>query len=214
MVERLTRQQSRQRTRTAILDAAEGAFATRGYRSASLEDIAATAGFTKGAVYSNFGSKADLFLALLDRRAERDGGAAPPTGPAAAADLSWSLATLDFLVDAVDDEPTRQALATRYEQARARTGEHLARTQAAPAWGTWNEIASVAMALGSGLIIQSIIDPDAIAPDLFGRAMTTLITSTGTSGTPPSATPATSTNPNPAEKATHTSERQQPDHRT
>lgn len=199
MVERLTRQQSRERTRTAILDAAERAFATRGYRTSSLEDIATAAGFTKGAVYSNFGSKADLFLALLDRHAERDDVGATSSASSAAADPSWPLATLDFLLDAVNDPPTRQALADRYKQARARTGDNLALTHPEPAWATWNEIASIAMALGSGLIIQTIIDPDAVPPDLFARTMTTLITTNGSPGTLPIPSPATGDEPTSAQ---------------
>ncbi len=49
-----------------ILDAAAREFARQGIDAASLEDIAATAGFTKGAVYSNFASKDELVLALVD----------------------------------------------------------------------------------------------------------------------------------------------------
>ena len=41
-------------------------FSRDGYHGASLEEIADTAGFSKGAVYSNFGGKAELFLAVLD----------------------------------------------------------------------------------------------------------------------------------------------------
>jgi AcrR family transcriptional regulator len=75
---RLSRDESRMRTRNLLLDAAERVFARRGYRGASLDDIAAEAGFSKGAVYSNFTGKEDLFLALLDRR--RVGAGAPLGG--------------------------------------------------------------------------------------------------------------------------------------
>lgn len=175
MAERLTREQSRHRTRTAILDAAEDAFTSRGYRAASLEEIALAAGFTKGAVYSSFTSKADLFLALLDRRADRDRSEMTSVSPVAVNDPSWSLATLDFLIDSTGDPRTRRALAERYEQARSQAGDQLATAGPQPTWATWTEIASVAMALGSGLIIQSIIDPDAVPEDLFGRTMTVLL---------------------------------------
>ena len=47
-------------------------FLDRGYYAATLDQIADEAGFSKGAVYSRFASKADMFLALLeDRIAER-----------------------------------------------------------------------------------------------------------------------------------------------
>ena len=186
MAERLTREQSRQRTRTAILDAAERAFASRGYRTSTLEDIALAAGFTKGAVYSNFASKAELFLVLLDRRADRDRSRLTTDGPLPAADPAWSLATLDFLVEAVEEEPTRRALAERYAEARSQTGRQVSGGRPDPDWATWEEVASVAMALGTGLIIQSIIDPEAVAGDLFGRTMGALLRSTGDAGEPSS----------------------------
>src|SRR3954447_5768797 len=66
-VETLNRRQAKQeRTRSLLLQAAGSGFARRGYHVATLADVAAEAGFTKGAVYSNFESKEDLFLALVD----------------------------------------------------------------------------------------------------------------------------------------------------
>ncbi len=67
-VRKLTPEMRREQTRKYLLDAAAAVFAARGFHEASLDEIAASAGFTKGAIYSNFGSKADLFLALADRR--------------------------------------------------------------------------------------------------------------------------------------------------
>jgi AcrR family transcriptional regulator len=64
---RTPRQEKRAQTRTALLDAAERLWAKHGIRGASLDEIAAQAGMTKGAVYSNFAGKTDLILALLDR---------------------------------------------------------------------------------------------------------------------------------------------------
>jgi AcrR family transcriptional regulator len=58
-------------TRARLLDAAERAFAAEGFGGASLDRIAEAAGFTRGAVYSNFADKADLFVAVLDRRLDR-----------------------------------------------------------------------------------------------------------------------------------------------
>ncbi|QKW39225.1 helix-turn-helix transcriptional regulator [Actinomadura sp. NAK00032] len=57
----------REQTRTALLAAAERLWAERGIHGASLDDIAAAAGLTKGAVYSNFAGKTDLLLALMER---------------------------------------------------------------------------------------------------------------------------------------------------
>jgi AcrR family transcriptional regulator len=63
----MTREQSKAATREALLDSARRAFARRGYHGASVEEIAAEAGYSTGALYSNFGGKEDLFLDLLDR---------------------------------------------------------------------------------------------------------------------------------------------------
>lgn len=68
MAERLTRHQRQQQTRDRLLDAAQHLVAERGL-STSLDDLAAAAGLTKGAVYSNFTSKEELLLALIERRA-------------------------------------------------------------------------------------------------------------------------------------------------
>jgi len=54
-------------TRSRFLQAAEKIFARDGFDAAKLEEIAAEAGYTRGAFYANFDSKEDLFLALLER---------------------------------------------------------------------------------------------------------------------------------------------------
>lgn len=64
---RLTREQSRDQTRERLLDAAAERFAKKGFVGASVEDIAAQAGYTRGAFYSNFGSKSELLVELLRR---------------------------------------------------------------------------------------------------------------------------------------------------
>ncbi len=69
--EPLTPERRRAMTRQHLLEAAAMVFARDGFQRSSLDEIAATAGFTKGAVYSNFKGKDDLFLAVLEERFER-----------------------------------------------------------------------------------------------------------------------------------------------
>src|SRR6476646_7446205 len=69
--EPLTPERRRAMTRQHLLDAAAIVFTRNGFHGSTLDEVASTAGFTKGAVYSNFTSKDDLFLALLDDRMER-----------------------------------------------------------------------------------------------------------------------------------------------
>ncbi|RUL62198.1 TetR family transcriptional regulator [Dyella dinghuensis] len=64
---RLTREESREQTRLRLLDAAAVAIAKKGLTATSVEDIAGQAGYTRGAFYSNFKSKTDLFIELLKR---------------------------------------------------------------------------------------------------------------------------------------------------
>lgn len=64
---RLTRAQRRDATRERLLGAARAIFAEKGYAAASVEDIAAAAGHTRGAFYSNFRSKTDMLFELLRR---------------------------------------------------------------------------------------------------------------------------------------------------
>lgn len=64
---RLTREQSRDQTRERLLDAAQAMFMGKGFVGASVEDIAQAAGYTRGAFYSNFGSKSELLVELLRR---------------------------------------------------------------------------------------------------------------------------------------------------
>ncbi|TDN69832.1 TetR family transcriptional regulator [Paraburkholderia sp. BL10I2N1] len=64
---RLTREQSKDQTRERLLDAALAIFMKKGFVATSVEDIAGAAGYTRGAFYSNFRSKPELFLELLRR---------------------------------------------------------------------------------------------------------------------------------------------------
>ena len=66
--ERLGRQARKQLTRQLLIDAAAAVFARQGFDATSLDAVAEAAGFTKGAVYSNFRGKTDLIMALIERR--------------------------------------------------------------------------------------------------------------------------------------------------
>jgi len=65
---RLTRAERREQTRDDLIAAAYRLFTEGGFHATSLDQIAAAAGYTKGAVYSNFDSKEDLFFAVYERR--------------------------------------------------------------------------------------------------------------------------------------------------
>ena len=65
---RLTRRESKEVTRMRLIEAAERLFIRKGFDEASVEDISETAGYSRGAFYSNFENKEQVFLAVMERR--------------------------------------------------------------------------------------------------------------------------------------------------
>lgn len=121
-----TRVQQQRATRRALIDAAREVFARDGYHGANLSRIAKHAGFSKGAVYSNFEHKAALFLAVMDRDLlALRGSGWDPLEPYEYRDHSelvdldamrgFALATLEFIATAVRDEELNAALLDRIE---------------------------------------------------------------------------------------------------
>ena len=102
-----TRDQRRRRkvdrTRADLLDAAARVFAARGFEGASVDDVAAEAGYTKGAVYAHFGSKRELFLAVARARLGEAGDPSQHTLPGVAPDGVDVDALADGLARSSDD---------------------------------------------------------------------------------------------------------------
>jgi AcrR family transcriptional regulator len=128
---RLTREESKARTRDELLRAASRLFLRNGFVDTSLSDIADEAGLTKGAVYSNFDSKEDLFLAIL----QGDGGGRPyaTQEELAPSDLSGIDSARAFGERVAGYKPSRRAVALflemnafalRNDRIRARTDAH------------------------------------------------------------------------------------------
>src|SRR5438552_4376847 len=133
---RLTREQSKANTRERLLDAARGVFARSGFHGASVEEIASRAGYSTGALYSNFDGKEDLFLVLMEREIEehsREIGAAVSrrssvaeraTGGAAVwmtmieREPDLLLLFMEFWAYGVRDPQVRPKVAARFAQAR------------------------------------------------------------------------------------------------
>ncbi len=61
---RLTRQESKEVTRKRLIEAAERLFIRKGFNNASVEEISEMAGYSRGAFYSNFDDKEQIFLAV------------------------------------------------------------------------------------------------------------------------------------------------------
>lgn len=179
--------------RTRVLQAAGPVFAERGFAGASLDQVAAAAGFTKGAVYSNFGSKDELFLALMTEEVTRrvDGvEAALATAadlPAALAavnaelsqrDATWQLLFLEFWQRAVREPDVRRRFVASRRDLRARIAEAVARFLAVhPVHTGWDaeSLTMVIVALSNGLAVEGLPDPDAVPPDLVARVLAQLV---------------------------------------
>jgi AcrR family transcriptional regulator len=185
MRSRLSRSEQVDRNRGLVLEAARQVFLSRGYAGASLDAIAEEAGFSKGVVYSQFGAKSDLFLALLEQRiAERaqqnERLVARATSSAGIEALfrlaervsleepAWSLLVIEFRVHAARDPE----LARRYAKAHAHTIDGVAaaltklheRAGLEPAFPL-RTIAELILAVGSGTVLERLADPDALSMD-------------------------------------------------
>ena len=131
--EKWTPERRRQLTREALIASGRNVFAQRGFHAASLEEIAEAAGFTRGAVYSNFENKEELFFAVLDRHVELqlaafDAFFEDSGGPTAAADEDvvrvwrqltagsdpeWVALSLEFRLYALRNPEVRDRFLTR-----------------------------------------------------------------------------------------------------
>jgi AcrR family transcriptional regulator len=183
----------RDEVRGRVLQAAGAVFAERGFAAASIDQVAAAAGFTKGAVYSNFGSKDELFLALMTaevaRRVEvvetalRTTTDLPDALAAVGAELSrrdatWQLLYLEFWQRAVRDPDVRRAFVASRRDLRARVADVVARFLAEhPVRSSWDaeSLTVVLIALSNGLALEALPDPTAVPADLLTRVLGDLV---------------------------------------
>lgn len=177
---RTTREERRLRTRAELLEAAAVVFARHGYHATSVDMVAEAAGYTKGAVYSNFDSKEELFLALLDQHleaavrtvdeivaatapAERGSRFAQQRERMTVFDRDWFLLETEFLLYAARNETARERLADRQRQVRRRIAtlveRHLGELGIEGPVGA-DDIALALSAVGDGLRIARLTQPE------------------------------------------------------
>jgi AcrR family transcriptional regulator len=189
---RAARAQGRE-ARDALLTAALRVFARSGYRQAGVDEIAAEAGYSKGALYWHFSSKEDVLLALLEERID-----APTRGlvallESAPPELDMSVAaTREFARqlgeqrDVVLLEREYWSLAMRDPELRSRYLERqtelrraLAAALAARArhLGTPDlpmpaeDVARLVLSIIGGLAIDDLVEPGSVDPQLLGDAL-------------------------------------------
>ena len=183
-------------TRAQLLDAAERVFARDGLRGASVDAIALEAGYSTGAVYSNFKGKEDLFLTLVEERIdprlakvyeamEAELAAGVPPLEAARRFVSMLrgerdafLLLIDFWGQAVRDPAAAERFAQRHARLRATIGHLLdaaiPERETGPGLPT-DQLATTLIALANGFAIELLADPDAVPDDLFGHAIGALV---------------------------------------
>jgi AcrR family transcriptional regulator len=189
------RRDRRGNTRTALLDAAERLWAERGIRGASLDDIAAAAGLTKGAVYSNFAGKIDMLFALFERHAQRQSRST----------VGWCLRESErSLEDRLEQEYERKLgseearlmallkvefwlygmrdfsagwrVADWYDTRRNRLAEMLVEKLTETDEMSALDRATLAMAIDTGLMFQHMLDPERVPARLYASGLRLVLT--------------------------------------
>lgn len=197
---RETRVEKQARTRAELISTAAKVFGRCGYDGASVEEIAERAGYSHGAVYSNFEGKADLFLAVFEEyMAERvrelaETQAALPEGAPLEAraraladqwmerlgrDRESVLLHMEFIAHGDRDPELAGPFGTRsaaMREAVARYIEHFAAEEGVELPVPADDLAMVLRALGIGLAIESLVSPEAVRDDLYGDFIELLVT--------------------------------------
>jgi AcrR family transcriptional regulator len=189
---RAAREEGRE-TREELLGAALRVFASRGYREAGVDEIAAAAGYSKGALYWHFSGKEDLLLTLLEERIDartREMVALLASGPPerdmsveASREFARRLSTQR---DAVLLEREYWSLAIRDPELRARYAERQTELRGALAaalkararhLGTPDltmpaeDVARIVMSIIGGLAVDELIEPGSVRPEALGEAL-------------------------------------------
>jgi AcrR family transcriptional regulator len=191
-IKRLTRAEKQAATRTALLASAANVFTRRGYQAATVDEITESAGYSRGAFYSNFASKEELFLTLIESRtgdnlrgiaaAFLDGDTAEERIRSGGAfldamvgrDRQWCVLYMEFWARAVRDPRLRRRFSKQYEMWRDGIAgmieaqyEELGLELDAPP----RELASGLIALFEGQVLQRLIDPDGLDDGFFTRLL-------------------------------------------
>jgi AcrR family transcriptional regulator len=195
MSPRLSRAEQSERNRVLLLAAARRVFLERGYHGASVDQIADAAGFSTGVVYSQFGGKADLFLALLEARiSERaagnaraaeglagDEGMARLLEHAASVDRAepeWGLLVIEFRVHAARDPQLGRRYAVAHQ--RTLTGMEQAVTGLYQRAGhppplPPADLARLLVAVGAGARLEQAAEPGSFPATLLAGQLARLI---------------------------------------
>jgi AcrR family transcriptional regulator len=192
---------TRVEVRDRILDAATKVFAAEGFAGATIDAIGQAAGFTKGAVYSNFESKDELFLALLDRQFElrseliatafdSGGGDAAATAQALSRSMldsihdetDYHVLFFEYWLRAVRDPELRDRLIARRRAAAAQALAIFEKTATMPHGPQVAGLAQLVVTLTAGIAMEEVLRPGTIHPDLLTQLITAVLESIPVTG--------------------------------
>jgi AcrR family transcriptional regulator len=191
----MSRKQSQERTRERIVATAAKVFARRGYHRATVDEIASEAGFTIGALYSNFAGKEDLFLAIADRQVEErvaeigamaDAAEGDAPGDQAADQLrtflerdpDWPLLFYEFWSLSVRNPELQGELAKRRDAIRDALAETLERVAKGHGFELRFPAPVLATAIAAslnGLAFERAADPKALPEEVFAEFVTAVL---------------------------------------
>ena len=200
-----TRGERQAQTRQDLTDAAERLFMRHGFHATSVDAVAAEAGYTKGAVYSNFRSKEDLFLAVYERRLEHRIGefeaiiAAAPSileglerttrtaGPRTESDDGWLAVFFEFWAHVLRNRELLQ----RFAQLHRRIVDPIAAALVRLAGERGEDLpddprklATACYAMHLGLQLERLTQPDVVDPELGARMFRLSVEGGGLDGLP------------------------------
>ena len=195
MPEVLTRKETQQQTRERVLAAAAKVFARRGYHRATVDEIASEAGFTIGALYSNFAGKEELFLALADDQVEERVAEVAAMGDAAEGDEpskdaaeqlraflerdpEWPLLFYEFWSLSVRNPELQGELAKRRDAIRDALAETLERVATRHGFKLRFPAPVLATAIAAslnGLAFERAADPKALPDEVFAEFVTAVL---------------------------------------
>lgn len=172
-----------------ILAAAEQVFRERGFQPATVEEIADRAGFTKGAVYSSFTNKDEIFLELIADRVERRAAYVASIALSARPGREQARALGAALTELMDREPDWTPMllefwihALRDPQLRGKLGALRQRLRRAIAAAFGPDLslppeaaATVVFALANGLALERLTDPDAVPAQMLPEILERLL---------------------------------------
>lgn len=205
---RLSRDERKAETRETLLEAAGRVFARRGYHAASVDEVAEEAGYSTGALYSNFDGKEDLFLAVLQRHIERQVrelsetvAERPTVGERARGGAQvWMsflerepelvLLFMEFWAYAVRNPEVRPRFAARYADVRSAVSsliEKGTRDLGVELAIPPEQLATAIDALADGFALQKLADPDAVPDELLGNVLALLLEGARRPGPTPAA---------------------------